>query len=135
MGDAIERIKSFFNINLGFPHINLPHFRISGGFSLNPPSVPHFGIEWYKKGGIFTKPTIFNTPYGMKGVGEAGAEAVLPIDRLSDLMAQAMDSNQSTGGVTVTGNTFVVRKEEDIEEIARKLYRMIESKKRGVGLG
>lgn len=136
VGRAIDRIKSFFNINLSFPHIKLPHFRISGGFSLNPPSVPHFGIDWYKKGGIFTKPTIFNTPYGMKGVGEAGAEAVLPIDRLSDLMAKAMDTSQSVGGgVTISGNTFVVRKEEDIEDIARRLYRMIESKKRGVGLG
>ncbi|MDU2557414.1 MAG: phage tail tape measure protein [Anaerococcus prevotii] len=135
VGSAIDRIKSFFNINLSFPHIRLPHFSISGGFSLNPPSVPHFGIEWYKKGGIFTKPTIFNTPYGMKGVGEAGAEAVLPIDRLSDLMAKAMDTSQSVGGVSITGNTFVVRQEEDIEAIARKLYRMIESKKRGVGLG
>lgn len=136
VGRAIDKIKSLFDINLSFPHIKLPHFRISGGFSLNPPSVPHFGIDWYKKGGIFTKPTIFNTPYGMKGVGEAGAEAVLPIDRLSDLMAKAMDTSQSVGGgVTITGNTFVVRKEEDIEDIARRLYRMIESKKRGVGLG
>ena len=136
VGRAIDRIKSFFNINLSFPHIKLPHFRISGGFSLNPPSVPHFGIDWYKKGGIFTRPTIFNTPYGMKGVGEAGAEAVLPIDRLSDLMAKAMDTSQSVGGgVTISGNTFIIRKEEDIEDIARRLYRMIESKKRGVGLG
>lgn len=132
---AMDRIKGLFNINLSFPRIKLPHFRISGGFSLNPPSVPHFGIDWYKKGGIFTKPTIFNTPYGMKGVGEAGVEAVLPIDRLSDLMAKAMDTSQSVGGVTITGNTFVVRQEEDIEDIARRLYRMIESKKRGVGLG
>lgn len=132
---AMDRIKSLFNVRLSFPRIKLPHFRISGGFSLNPPSVPSIGIDWYKKGGIFTKPTIFNTPYGMKGVGEAGAEAVLPIDRLSDLMAKAMDTNQSVGGVTITGNTFVVRQEEDIEDIARKLYRMIESKKRGVGLG
>lgn len=136
VGRAIDRIKSFFNINLSFPHIKLPHFRISGGFSLNPPSVPHFGIDWYKKGGIFTKPTIFSTPYGVKGVGEAGAEAVLPIDRLSDLMAKALDTSQNAGGgVTISGNTFVIRKEEDIEDVARRLYRMIESKKRGVGLG
>lgn len=136
VGNAIERIKSFFNIRLQFPHFKVPDIKVTGGFSLNPPSVPHFYLDWYKKGGIFTKPTIFNTPYGMKGVGEAGAEAVLPIDRLSDLMAKAMDNSQSvSGGVTITGNTFVVRKEEDIEDIARRLYRMIESKKRGVGLG
>lgn len=136
VGRAIDRIKSFFNVRLQFPHIKMPDIKVTGGFSLNPPSVPHFKLKWYKKGGIFTKPTIFNTPYGMKGVGEAGAEAVLPIDRLSDLMAKAMDTSQSVGGgVTITGNTFVVRKEEDIEDIARRLYRMIESKKRGVGLG
>lgn len=136
VGNAIERIKSFFNIRLQFPHFKVPDIKVTGGFSLNPPSVPHFYLDWYKKGGIFTKPTIFNTPYGMKGVGEAGAEAVLPIDRLSDLMAKAMDTSQIVGGgVTITGNTFVVRKEEDIEDIARRLYRMIESKKRGVGLG
>ena len=136
VGNAIERIKSFFNIRLQFPHFKVPDIKVTGGFSLNPPSVPHFYLDWYKKGGIFTKPTIFNTPYGMKGVGEAGAEAVLPIDRLSDLMAKALDTSQNAGGgVTISGNTFVVRKEEDIEDIARRLYRMIESKKRGVGLG
>lgn len=136
VGRAIDRIKSFFNVRLQFPHFKVPDIKVTGGFSLNPPSVPHFYLDWYKKGGIFTKPTIFNTPYGMKGVGEAGAEAVLPIDRLSDLMAQALDTSQSVGGgVTISGNTFVVRKEEDIEDIARRLYRMIESKKRGVGLG
>lgn len=135
--NAIESIKSYFNINLQFPHIKLPHFGISGGFSLNPPQVPNFTIDWYKKGAIFTKPTLFNTPFGMKGVGEAGAEAVLPIEKLSGIMAEALRKNQDTtlAGVTVTGNTFNVREESDIDKIARELYRLIESKKRGVGLG
>ena len=135
--DAIEAIKGFFNINLSFPHIKLPHFGISGGFSLDPPQVPHFTIDWYKKGAIFTKPTMFSTPYGIKGVGEAGAEAVLPIEKLSSIMAEALRQNQDTtlAGVTVTGNTFNVREESDIDKIARELYRLIESKKRGVGLG
>lgn len=135
--DAIDAIKGFFDINLQFPHIKLPHFGISGGFSLNPPQVPNFTIDWYKKGAIFTKPTLFNTPFGMKGVGEAGAEAVLPIEKLSSIMAEALRKNQdmSVSGVTVTGNTFNVREESDIDKIARELYRMIESKKRGVGLG
>lgn len=135
--NAIESIKSYFNVHLQFPYIKLPHFGISGGFSLDPPSVPHFTIDWYKKGAIFTKPTMFNTPFGMKGVGEAGAEAVLPIEKLSGIIAEALRQNNDTtlAGVTVTGNTFNVREESDIDKIARELYRLIESKKRGVGLG
>ncbi|MDU2375374.1 hypothetical protein, partial [Anaerococcus vaginalis] len=132
---AIEKIKGFFNVRLQFPHIPLPHLSVSGGFSLIPPSVPHFDISWYKQGGIFTKPTLFNTPYGMKGVGEAGAEAVLPIEKLDGIVANAMVKAGGNNGISITGNTFNVRKEEDIDEIARKLYRLIESKKRGVGLG
>lgn len=135
--NAIESIKSYFNVHLQFPHIKLPHFGISGGFSLNPPQVPNFTIDWYKKGAIFTKPTLFNTPFGMKGVGEAGAEAVLPIEKLSGIIAEALRQNNDTtlAGVTVTGNTFNVREESDIDKIARELYRLIENKKRGVGLG
>lgn len=89
---AIDKIKGFFNnLKLKFPKIKMPHFKISGKFSLNPPSVPKLGIEWYKNGGIFTKPTIFGTPYGFKGVGEAGEEAVLPIDRLQGYIAGAIE--------------------------------------------
>jgi hypothetical protein len=88
---AIDAIKGFFSrLKLKLPHIKLPHFKIKGDFSLNPPSVPKLSIDWYKNGGIFTKPTIFNTPYGMKGVGEAGAEAVLPIDLLQRYISGAI---------------------------------------------
>ena len=135
VSNAINRMKSILNINLPFPRIKLPHFSVSGRFSIKPPSVPHFSVSWYKKGAIFAKPTLFNTPYGMKGVGEAGAEAVLPIEKLDGIVANAMIKAGGNGGVTITGNTFNVREEEDIEKIARKLYRLIESKKRGVGLG
>lgn len=91
---AIDKVKGFFdNLKLKFPNIKLPHFKIKGSFSLNPPSVPKLSIEWYKDGGIFTKPTIFNTPYGLKGVGEAGAEAVLPIDRLEGYISGAIEKH------------------------------------------
>lgn len=94
---AIDKVKGFFDrLKLKFPSIKLPHFKITGEFSLNPPSVPKFGVEWYAKGGIFTKPTIFNTPYGWKGVGEAGAEAVLPIDRLQGYIAGAIEKSTQT---------------------------------------
>lgn len=83
VSDFIDDIKGFFsNLKLKLPKIEvpkLPHFKLSGEFSLKPPSVPKVSVDWYAKGAVFTKPTIFNTPYGMKGFGEAGPEAALPL--------------------------------------------------------
>jgi len=96
----IDTIKGFFSgLKLKLPDIKMPHFSITGSFSLNPPSVPKLSIDWYKDGGIFTKPTIFNTPFGLKGVGEAGAEAVLPIDRLEDYVAGAIERTMQVADV------------------------------------
>lgn len=72
---AWDKIKSILSGNLSFPKIKLPHFKITGKFSLNPPSVPTLGVDWYKTGGIFNSPSII-------GVGEAGSEAVVPLDKL-----------------------------------------------------
>lgn len=74
------QIMGFFaGMHIELPHIALPHFSISGSFSLNPPSIPTLGVDWYAKGGIFNSPSII-------GVGEAGTEAVLPIDKLNDFI-------------------------------------------------
>lgn len=86
---AIDKIKGFFNFEWSLPKIKLPHFSISGNFSLNPPSVPKFNIDWYSSGGIFTKKSILPGGIGVgdaiNGVGDA-AEAVLPIDELPRLI-------------------------------------------------
>lgn len=132
----VEKIEKMFDFELPMPRVPKPiiHWETHSvlGMDFSIPS----GISWHKKGAIFTKPTLFASPSGFHGVGEAGAEAVLPIEKLDGIVANAMiKAGGGNNGVTITGNTFNVRKEEDIDEIARKLYRLIESKKRGVGLG
>lgn len=92
---AIEKIKGFFNFSWSLPKLKLPHFSISGKFSLNPPSVPSFGIDWYKDGGIMTNPTAFgfnpNTGNTMVG-GEAGPEAIVPLTQLWEKMTSIIKS-------------------------------------------
>ena len=73
--EAIEKIKGFFDFDWKLPNIKLPHFSVSGEFSLNPPSIPHFDVDWYAKGAVFDAPSVI-------GVGEAGPEAVLPLETL-----------------------------------------------------
>ena len=85
---VIDKIKSIFPIKLGkiFSGIKLPHFNISGGVAPwgigGKGTKPSISIDWYAKGGIFKRPTIFATGSSWKGVGEAGAEAVVPLDTL-----------------------------------------------------
>lgn len=90
---AWNRIKSILSGKISLPHIKLPHFKINGKFSLNPPSVPHLGVDWYKRGGIFASgPQII-------GVGESGPEAVIPLDKLWSKMDDII--NASGGGIVV----------------------------------
>ena len=94
--NAIDKIKGFFSgLKIELPHIKLPHFKLEGSFSLVPPSIPKISVDWYKNGGIFTSPTVFQ---GV-GVGEAGAEAVLPLKKLWDEMDKRFNS-----GVTINVN-------------------------------
>lgn len=80
ISSGLERVKSLFNFSWSLPHIRLPHFNISGSFSLSPPSVPRISVAWYAKGGILNGAQIFGS-LGNKllGGGEAGPEAVLPL--------------------------------------------------------
>lgn len=94
VGNIIDKIKGFFNFNISWPHIPVPKFSISpSGWKIGDllqGSIPSLDIKWNAKGGIFTKPTLFNTPSGLQGVGEAGAEAILPIKVLKAYIAEAM---------------------------------------------
>lgn len=101
----IQKVKSFFPIKVGnlLSGLKLPHFSISGKFSLNPPSIPKISIDWYKTGGIFDSPSLI-------GVGEAGSEAVVPLNKLWEQMDRqnaqlvsaiitAMRMNNVTGSI------------------------------------
>lgn len=97
VSNAINKIKSFFNFSWSLPKLKLPHVTISGKFSLTPPSVPKFGISWYKKAMdepyLFTKPTLFdvNPATGTaKGAGEAGDEVMIGKDTMLNMIRQAV---------------------------------------------
>lgn len=70
--------------------LKLPKISIKGKFSIIPPSVPKLDVKWNAEGAIFNKPTIFGTNLGYQGVGEAGAEAIAPIDTLLGYVKQSV---------------------------------------------
>lgn len=126
VGNAISAIRSKFNFSWSLPYLKLPHPSISGSFSLNPPSVPHFSISWYKNGGIMTKPTAFGAAGDtLLAGGEAGAEAILPLkqfyDRLGDMLDKKLDA-------IMTGTTVYVYVTMDGEVVATKVYSKVEEK-------
>lgn len=106
---GIDKLKSFFNFDWSLPKIKLPHFNISGSFSLNPPRIPSFSVDWYARGGVFNSPSII-------GVGEAGQEAVMPLERntgwistLAQKVAERMPVNNAPAGYSLPAGDIVIQ--------------------------
>lgn len=116
---VIDAIKGFFSgLKLKLPKIKLPHFKVTGKLSLDPPSVPKLTIDWYKDGGIMMKPTIF----GMNGNrfmagGEAGPEAIAPIAKLQSYITSAVDRASNAFDVQALVNAV-----EDLASRPIELY-------------
>lgn len=120
IGSSIKQsLTDMFHFQI--PHIPLPHFSISGSFSLNPPSVPHLNVNWYAEGGIFNSPSII-------GVGEAGPEAVIPISELKNIIGS------TNNGPLVVVQNMTVRNDDDIYRISRELNNLIQSSQRAKGV-
>lgn len=118
--NVIDTMKGFFNFKWELPKIKLPHFKVTG--SANPldwfsQGVPKLSVEWYAKGGILEKPTIFgaNGPNLMVG-GEAGPEAVAPIDALLDYVRVAV--NESNSGMYETLRNMILLMSEYFPQFA-----------------
>lgn len=117
---ALDAISGFFaGLHLQFPHINLPHFSISGDFSLVPPSVPSISVSWYRTGAIAMGASVV-------GIGEAGPEAVVPLsgremNPYADAVARrlaARGAGAGAGGTTVYNIGDVTLNMEQLRDLA-----------------
>lgn len=121
VSNAINYIRGLFSGEISFPHIRMPHFSISGNFSLNPPSVPKISVDWYKKAMenpfMLNGATIFGAMGGkLLGGGEAGSEMIVGTNKLMQMIAQAK------GGETVINNQFTINAtDKDPQELAQEI--------------
>lgn len=122
--NGINAIKGLFNFQFRWPHIPLPHFRVSG--SANPldwlkGGLPSIGIDWYAKGGVMTKPTLFgmNGNRAMVG-GEAGAEAILPLNKstLGEIGQSIANTMNTSNNINVNFSGVTIREEADLNRLA-----------------
>ena len=110
---VIDAIKGFFNFKFSWPNIPMPHFGITpSGWKVGDllkGSIPKLSINWYAEGGVFDKPTLFYGNGGLSGLGENGAEAVVPLEKNTqwlDRIAERLSGDGRNIILEVDGTTF-----------------------------
>lgn len=136
IGALIEKIKNFFKFRWELPKIPLPHFKIEGKFSLNPPQVPHLSIDWYKKamadGMILSSPTVLPAANGsLRGFGDAGPEAVVGVSSLKNMISSAVNAAMPRAGFA---RNLTVIMELNGSEFARTTVPYIDAEVKRVGV-
>lgn len=127
VGKVVDKIKGFFPLKVGkiFSNLKIPKISVSGGkapFGIaGKGKLPSFDVKWNAEGAIFSKPTIFNTRNGLQGVGEAGAEAVMPVTKMMDYVATAV--RNETGGI---GQIIVEQNRLLLDFLRRNMPNMVQ---------
>ena len=112
VGGIVDKIKGFFsNMKLKIPEIKMP--------SMPKLKMPSFGggkeesVKWNARGGIFSKPTIFNTDQGLQGVGEAGQEAIMPISQLRTWIGEWMNVDDKPSRTMINSLGSIIKEATD----------------------
>jgi phage-related minor tail protein len=107
---AVKAMKNTMNFTWNLPKLKMPHIKVSGRFSVDPPTAPQYSVSWYKEGGIMTRPTVFGASGNtLLAGGEAGAEAILPLkvlwEKMEAILRRILSGYNAAGEPTGQGLT------------------------------
>ena len=127
--NIVNTIKGLFNFTFTLPKLKVPSFGITPrGWSVGDllkGSIPKLSVNWNAMGGVFDKPTIM--PYGnsLQGLGEAGAEAIVPLENNTewlDKIADKLAAKQASTPIVlnVDGKTFAQTSINSINQLTKQ---------------
>lgn len=125
--NLVEKLKSIMKFEWSLPKLKLPKVTVSGKFSLSPLQIPKFSLSWNRLGGVFENPTIFGFGNSLQGLGEDGAEAVVPLEKntawmnvLASKLSELMGAQNTPIVLQVDGKTFAQTSINSINQLTRQ---------------